>query len=257
MPPKAKKVVAYCRVSTLEQKKKGYGIDIQIRDVSVFAEHQGLIIEKFYKDEGESGVRENRKALKQLMRECRAGNIAIIILPSLDRLSREVRISENLFHEFNKLGISILISDMPNYKGEHKDILIRQIFEAIAEENRRDIIERLLKGRRERVIKGLFPGGNLPYGYVREGKIVKIHFHEAEIVRQIYKRASSCTGQEIANILNGKGYKRRNGKAWNQRQVCRLLKYKRLYQEGLLHYGSVIKKAGQWKLLFQDIDTVH
>ncbi len=45
-----KLVVAYCRVSTLEQKRRGYGIDIQIRDVTLFAEREGLFIRRFYRD---------------------------------------------------------------------------------------------------------------------------------------------------------------------------------------------------------------
>jgi len=79
---KNKKVVAYCRVSTLEQKKKGHGIDIQIRDVTLFAERHGLLIEKFYKDEGVSGVKEDRKALRALMRACKNNKVESIILPS-------------------------------------------------------------------------------------------------------------------------------------------------------------------------------
>jgi site-specific DNA recombinase len=241
MSPKTKKVVAYCRVSTLEQKKKGYGIDIQIRDVSVFAEHLGLVIEKFFKDEGESGVKEERKFLKLLMRDCRARRISTIILPSLDRLSREVRIAENLFHEFDKLGVKVLIADMPQYNGERKDIFIRQILEAIAEDNRKDIIERLYKGRQERVRKGLFPGGNLPYGFMRNSKSITVNISEAEIVRIIFKLADNWnTEQSIANELNKKGYSRRNGKAWTQRQVCRILQNKRVYKEGFIHYGNIM-----------------
>jgi site-specific DNA recombinase len=240
---KKKKVAAYCRVSTLEQKKKGYGIDIQIRDAALFAERQGLLVEKFYKDEAESGIKENRKALKQLLRDCKVGKIGVVVLPSLDRLSREVRITENLFHQFENLGIRILIADMPQYNGERKDILIRQIFEAIAEDNRREIIERLWKGRQERIRKGLFPGGNLPYGYVRENKTVKIREQEAEIVRQIYALAAKrYTGEAITYVLNDRGFTRRNGKPWNQRQVCRILRNERLYREGLLHYGEVLRE---------------
>ena len=226
---KRKKVVAYCRVSTLEQKKKGHGIDIQIRDVTLFAERHGLLIEKFYKDEGESGVKEDRNALRALMRACRNKKIEIIILPSLDRLSREVRIAENLFHELKYLGVKVLIADMPYYNGERKDILIRQILEAIAEENRRDIIERLCKGRQERTRKGLFPGGNLPYGYMRRSKKILVNVHEADIVNQIYALSSNgYSGRVIANHLNQYGYKRRNGSLWTQRQVCRILHYEQL-----------------------------
>lgn len=234
-----KKIVAYCRVSTLEQKKKGYGINIQIRDVTLFAERHNLYVQKFYKDEAESGIEENRRGLKRLMRDCQAGRIGMIILPSLDRLSREVRIAENLFHEFQELHVSILIADMPQYNGERKDILIRQIMEAISEENRREIIERLWKGRQERVRKGLFPGGNLPYGYTRQHNRIAINDQEAETVQAIYALTSQgLKGRTISDELNRQGYFRRNGKPWTQRQVCRILESKGLYQEGKFHYGD-------------------
>src|SRR5947207_2217469 len=96
----SRSVVAYCRVSTLEQKRRGFGIDIQLRDVKLFAERQGLFVQRVYKDEAQSGVSEHRRALRRLLRDCRHGKIAAIILPSLDRLSRDVRIAENLFHDF-------------------------------------------------------------------------------------------------------------------------------------------------------------
>lgn len=235
-----KKVAAYCRVSTLEQKKNGYGIDIQIRDVTLFAEKHGLFVERFYRDEAVSGVKEDRTALKQLLRDCKAKKIGILILPSLDRLSREVRIAENLFHVFKKLHIRVLIADMPQYNGERKDILIRQILEAIAEENRRDIIERLWKGRQERVRRGLLPGGNLPYGYTRNHKGIIINELEAEVVREIFTlKARGYYDQVVADELNRKGRVRRNGKPWTQRQVCQILHRVRLYREGLIRYGEV------------------
>jgi site-specific DNA recombinase len=244
MQEKKRMVVAYCRVSTLEQKRKGFGIDIQIRDATLYAERHGLLVEKFYKDEGESGIKEDRKGLRQLLQACRNGRIGVVILPSLDRLSREVRIAENLFHEFKKLGVRVLIADMPQYNGERKDILIRQIMEAISEENRREIIERLLKGRQERVRKGLFPGGNIPYGYRRNGKEVLVDRKEAEIIKIIYARTShKRVGQEVANELNLLGFTMRNGKPWSQRQVCRILKREMLYRHGLFYYGDVAGKA--------------
>lgn len=239
MREKKRKIVAYCRISTLEQ-KKGYGIDIQIRDVTIYGERHGFLVERFYKDEGESGAKEDRKELRRLMKDCRKGRIGTVILPSLDRLSREVRIAENLFYEFKRLGIKVLIADMPQYNGERKDVLIRQIMEAIAEENRRDIIERLWKGRQERVRKGLPPGGNTPYGYVREDKEIKINSEEAEIVRKIYVLAEAGkTGKAIAGDLNQEGLLRRNGMPWSQRQVAKILDREKLYLEGVVRYGAV------------------
>src|SRR6266851_1152093 len=159
-------VVAYCRVSTLEQKRKGYGIDIQIRDVTLCGERLGFLIQRFYKDEAQSGVAEKRRALRRLLRDCRRGLVGTII-----RLSRNVRLAENLFYEFEQFGVRVLIADMPTYNSrDRKDVMLRQIREVIAEENRKDIIERLLKGRQERVRRGLPAGGNVAYGYRRESK---------------------------------------------------------------------------------------
>lgn len=233
-------VAAYCRVSTLEQQRRGYGIDIQIRDVTLFAERQGLLVHRFYRDEAESGAKENRKALRQLLRDCKAGRVGIVVIPSLDRLSRNVRLAENLFHDFERLDVEVLIADMPTYNGkDRKDVLIRQIREAIAEENRKDIIERLWKGRQERVRKGQFPGGNVPYGYRRNGGRLVPHLKEAEIVRKIFELVCRAeTASQIARALNQNGFERRNGKPWTRRQVSAILRRRTLYCDGLIRYGE-------------------
>ncbi len=235
-----KHTVAYCRVSTLEQKRRGYGIDIQIRDVTLFAERQGIFIERFYKDEAESGIAENRPGLRRLLRDCQRGRIGAVVLPSLDRLSRDLRLAENLFYEFERLGVDILIADMPNYNGkDRKDVLIRQIRGAIAEENRKEIIERLWKGRQERVRRGLPPGGNTPYGYRRNGNGLEVDPTEAEIVRTIFTLAGrGQSGPRIAQILTETGWARRNGKPWTQRQVAAILGRARFYQDGVFRYGE-------------------
>src|SRR5581483_2019796 len=195
-----KPAVAYCRVSTLEQKRRGYGIDIQIRDVTLFAERHGLFVRRFYKDEAESGVEENRTGLRRLLKDCQLGRVRTVIIPSVDRLFRDVRLAENLFYEFRKLGVEVLIADMPAYDGnDRKDVMIRQIQEVIAEENRKEIIERLWKGRQERVRRGQFPGGNVPYGYRRNGKALIVEPKEVAAVRMIFGLAGDGkTSHQIA-----------------------------------------------------------
>jgi len=232
---------AYCRVSTLEQKRHGFGIDIQVRDVSVFAERHGLFVERFYKDEAQSGAAEHRRALSRLLRDCRHGKIAAIIVPSLDRLSRDVRVAENLFYEFGQLGVQVLIADMPTYDSRNrKDVMLRQIREVIAEENRKDIIERLWKGRRERARRGLPTGGNVSYGYRRVALGLEIDPNEAAIVRAIFAYSDCGLGSAVtAENLNSRGLKRRNGKPWTHRQVSAILARTDLYHAGVIRYGDV------------------
>jgi site-specific DNA recombinase len=234
--------VAYCRVSTLEQKRKGYGIEIQVRDVTLFAQAQGLFIRRFYKDEAESGAAEDRTGLRRLRRDCQAGRVGTLIIPSLDRLSRDVRLAENLFYEFERSRVRVLIADMPTYNGkDRKDVLIRQIREAIAEENRKDIIERLWKGRQERVRRGLLPGGNVAYGFRRAGQALVVDSSEADVVRMIIElgaRGQSSSG--IARVLNDKGLRRRNGQSWTRRQVSAILGRQGFYRAGVIRYGATV-----------------
>lgn len=70
MREKKQIIIAYCRIFTLEQ-KKGYTMDIQIRDVTIYAEPHGLVVKKFYKDEGESGGKEDPNELRQLIKDCK------------------------------------------------------------------------------------------------------------------------------------------------------------------------------------------
>lgn len=235
-----KLVVAYCRISTLEQKKNGLGIEIQVRDATLFARERGLFISRFYRDEAESGVLEDRPQLKRLLRECKAKRVGTLIIPSLDRLSRDVRLAENLFWQFGRHGVQVLIADMPNYNGQdRRDVLLRQIREAIAEDNRKEIIERLLKGRQERVRKGQFPGGNVPYGFRREKKRLIVFEPEAGIVRGIlYLAQGGKPLQEILRALNAQGARRRNGKPWTTRQVRAILSRRALYELGKIRYGD-------------------
>jgi site-specific DNA recombinase len=234
-------VAAYCRVSTLEQKKKGYGVDIQIREINRYAEANSLNIGRFYIDEAQSGVSEERKALRRLVKDCRAGKIEAIIVSSLDRLSRDLRFTENLFFEIQGLNIKILIADMPHYDHKNrKDVLIRQIKSAIAEENRKEIIDRLKKGREERVRKGKMAGGTLPYGYKRIGRDVEKDPAEAGIIASVFEQNYlGKSGREIADYLNSKGFLRRNGQPWTQRQVWAILNRKDLYQKGIVKYGEI------------------
>jgi len=236
-----KMIVGYARVSTLEQKKSGFGLDIQIREIEKFAKENLLKIDRIFKDEAVSGVEEKKQELDILRSLCSKGEIKAVIFPSTARASRSVRLSENLYYELNKSDVRIYFTDMPYYDPDnHRDVMVRQINEVVAESNRNAIIERLRKGREERVRKGKSAGGTVPYGYTRENKQLKKEHGEAKTVKLVYKLAKlGKKSQHIAEVLNEKGYYRRNGKEWIQKQVWAILSREDLYKRGIVKYGKV------------------
>src|SRR5262249_43288584 len=124
---------------------------------------------------------------------------------------------------------------------DRRDVFIRQIREAIAEEKRKDIIERLWKGRQERGRQGKTPGGTPPYGFRRiHKKGFVIESHEASIVRAIFELFDSGASREtVARTLNARGFTRRNGKPWTRFQVAAIISRRGLYEEGAMRYGEV------------------
>ena len=104
---------------------------------------------------------------------------------------------------------------------------------------RKEIVERMKKGREERTRRGKIAGGTLPYGYMRNSKDIKKDPQEAEIVRAIFSFNGNKSGQEIADYLNEKGYSRRNGTEWTQRQVWAILNRENLYRKGVITYGEI------------------
>ncbi len=102
--------------------------------------------------------------------------------------------------------------------------------------------------------RGLPPGGNVPYGYRRNGKGLVLDRAEAEIVRRIFELVGrGQTAGDIARALNAKGLARRNSRPWTSRQVAATLSRKLLYVEGRVRYGET--RGGNRKLILLNPDS--
>lgn len=147
------------------------------------------------------------------------------------------------------------MADMPHYDGkDRKAVLMRQIKAAIDEENRKDTIERLYKGRQERVRKGYPSGGNVPYGYRRLKKKWVPARKEAQVVKLIFEMAADQRDERaIAETLNTWGHKRRNQMPWTARQVKKILERSRLYREGIFTYGDTVGRNKSLILLEEKV----
>jgi len=65
------KIAIYIRVSTEDQVKEGYSLDVQRENLESFANREGLEIFKTYQDDGISGYTTERPALKQLLKDAK------------------------------------------------------------------------------------------------------------------------------------------------------------------------------------------
>ena len=71
------------RVSTEDQAKEGYSLEVQREHLESFAKREGLDIFKVYQDDGISGYITERPALKQLLEDAKQKTFDLVLVYNL------------------------------------------------------------------------------------------------------------------------------------------------------------------------------
>jgi site-specific DNA recombinase len=263
-----KKAVLYARVSTDDQADKGYSLPSQFEAMRKYAAQQGFEIVAEYQDDysGATPIEhrpEGRKAYTLLQ----SGAADAIIAYTIDRFVRPPEDGDEwempiLIRGLAKLGKEIHTVRRGKLNTSFADLLIALLDARKAGEERRDIRERSMRGKRAKVKLGRVIGMRAPYGYrhIRDehGKVVTFKIDEttARIVRLIFKwyvvgdeHGKTYSFGEIARQLSemrattpgeiGRGYKRKRGKGiWSQQTVMAILTNE--VYAGVWRYGMQI-----------------
>lgn len=123
---------------------------------------------EIYSDEGFTGANINRPGLKRLMEDIKDGVVDALVVYQLDRLSRDVRDFSNIYsilEEHNIMFISIKENIDTNTPIGKAMMYVTMVFAQMEREN---IAARISDNMIGLSKKGLWTGGNPPYGYRRE-----------------------------------------------------------------------------------------
>lgn len=204
-----KRNAAYLRVSTEAQTEK-YGLDMQKQRILEYCKKNNVTIDKWYVDGGYSGSKLDRPDMQALLDDSERGLIDTVYIYKLDRMSRDVIDTLNLLHRvLPKYGVKV-VSMTEDLRFENPMDKVMIGVNAIMGQYEREVIYmRTRAGMKERVKKGLWPGGGItPFGYYydRNDGILHPDPEKAEMVRKAYRMyvdGYSC--EKISRIL---GFKR-------------------------------------------------
>lgn len=185
------RVAAYVRVSTIEQRDEGYSLDVQKDRLLAFAKSQGWDDITIYMDDGYTGTDMNRPGLKRMIRHIEEKMINCVIVMKLDRLSRKQKDALYLLEDvFDKNGVIFKSSTEPFDTSTPLGKAMIGVLAVFAQLERDMIVERTTSGRRERVSKGKWYGGPVPFGYSwnKEAQELEIVPEEAQLVREVFSR---------------------------------------------------------------------
>ena len=178
-----------------------------------------------YDDGGFSGGNTSRPALQQLMAECRAGNIDVILVYKIDRLSRSICDFAELTKFFDQYSVSFCSVTQDINTSTSSGRMMLNILMTFAQYEREIIGERIRDKFAASKRKGMWMGGAVPLGYrVQDRKLVVVD-EEAETVRHIYRRYLDLQSpKRIAIELNAKGLKTKTGRPWNKGNLHHILR---------------------------------
>ena len=226
------KALIYARVSTEEQKKKGYSIDKQVDECVAYAKRNGYEVVKVFKEEGRSAKDLKRPVLQGLFKHIKQhkNDVDVVIYKWWNRLSRgEDSDIIELARFFGKYDVTPL-SVTENNDNTPIANLMRKITQAMNKYELEIDSERTKAGLSKKAELGHFPG-KAPVGYlnVRDENDRGYIIVDEEIkphIKNIFKYYAS--GQYSMESLGRKmyleGFKNKHGEAYPARKFEEILK---------------------------------
>jgi putative DNA-invertase from lambdoid prophage Rac len=131
----------YARVSTSEQTTDG-----QIQSLRSYCLARGLGEPAVFRDDGISGVRDNRPQLDALRERIRRGEVTAVVVTKIDRLGRSLGMILRFWDEADAAGARVIVTDQGVDTGTAAGRLQRNMLAALAEFERELILERTQAG---------------------------------------------------------------------------------------------------------------
>jgi len=253
------KVSIYIRVSTEDQAKEGYSLEVQREYLEAFVRREGLEVFKVYCDDGISAYSTRRKELQQLLKDAKDKKFGLVLVYKIDRFSRNLKDLLNLVDELSVCGVAFKSATEPFDTSTSAGKLMFQQLGSFAEFERNRISERVFPGMVKGVQQGNWQGARFsPFGYIynKGKKLLEIEKREADIVKLIYTMyLSGKSTHDICGYLNKKKYQTRTGKQFYSKSIGDILK-NRIYTGKIVwnkkHYDKNQKTKKHYKYIKND-----
>jgi site-specific DNA recombinase len=246
------KAVIYLRVSGEEQAEHGHGIDDQEDKCTEYCNARGYEIVAVHRDEavqGDTAVSE-RPGLSQALLQCAMGDASVLVTSAQDRLARDTEIWPGIRKTAIRGQFSIETVKEGNLTRDGSEFM-GDIYAAVAAQEKRTIVARLVGGRRQRSKVDGRGSGFLPYGYMLiTQETIAIDEQAADIIRTILRmRNDGVTYQAIADMLNAGGRVTATGAEWTRGLVKNVEDKRTLYSTGVKTWGDVAS-AEKWPIIY-------
>ncbi len=212
-------------------------------------QHEGWrLVSTPYDDGGYSGGNMERPALARLIDDIKTGNVDIIVVYKVDRLSRSLADFVRIIDLLDRHNVSFVSVTQQFNTSTSMGRLTLNVLLSFAQFEREVTGERIRDKIAASKQKGLWMGGMVTLGYDLQDRLLVVNEAEAKTVRHIYERYLVLGGvRELKTELDNDGYlsKSRNiegklsgGKPFSRGALYSLLKNP-IYIGKIAHQGKL------------------
>lgn len=198
--------VIYARYSE-GPRQTDQSIEGQVADCTAFAERNGIDIIDIYADRHISGKSvEKRLEFQRMIADASEHKFDVVIVWKIDRFGRDRQDIAINKARIKRAGVKLMYAEESVPEGP-EGIILESVLEGIAEYYSADLRQKVIRGRRETLKKGLYCGTVLPIGYkVDEDRHIIIDEEKAPAVREVFRMyASGAQMKECVDYLNSHG----------------------------------------------------
>lgn len=218
------KAISYVRVSTDDQAKNGVSLENQAERIRAYCRYKGIDLIAEIEDAGISGgVNKAREGFIELLNRVEQGGIDVIVLYSLERLSRDMLTLLALERLLSEHDVELHTVDGQVDTSTPDGFMAFAMKAFLGEMERRQVKYRTKKAMEHKKGHGHVVGA-VPYGFRREGNDLVMDITEQSVVRTV--NAMYREGRRLVDIvshLNDQGITTREGRPWIPTQVKRLI----------------------------------
>jgi site-specific DNA recombinase len=194
-------VVGYARVSTEDQAREGVSLDTQQAKIEAYALVKDWRLVEVIRDEGASAKSLKRPGLQRLLGLVKAGQVDVVMIAKLDRLSRRVRDVYDLVELFEQKRVAL--------------VSLQESLDATTATGRAMIGLLAVMSQLERELIGERTSDALQHLKAKGQRYCHAVYADAEVIALMHRlRAGGYSYARIAQHLNQAGVPTTLGRPW-------------------------------------------
>jgi DNA invertase Pin-like site-specific DNA recombinase len=216
-----------------------------------------VLVRDRYDDGGISGGTLERPSLQRLLSDIEDGLVDVVIVYKIDRLSRSLADFAKLVEVFDRNGVTFVSVTQSFSTTTSLGRLTLNILLSFAQFEREVTAERIRDKFAASRKKGMWMGGNPPYGYRVENRRLVLDAERAEHVRWIFARFLEIgSGTLLAREVGERGIRTPGGNAVDKKYLYRMLN-NRAYLGEAVHKGESYPGEHEAIINRETWDRVH